>query len=911
MIGRELKQYRVVEAIGAGGMGVVYRAHDTRLSRDVALKVLPQGSLADENARKRFRKEAFALSRLSHPHIASLFDFDTTDDGTDFLVMELVPGASLDTRLKRGPLPEKEVVRLGAQVARALVAAHDQGVLHRDLKPQNLKTTADGLVKVLDFGLARVGPVLGDDATTDTASGSVAGTPPYMSPEQLLGKEVDARTDVYAAGVVLYEMATGRRPFGSASGPQLVAKILNEPMPLPREVNPALSPVLEQVILKATDKDRELRHQTAKELLVDLERLATGLAPSSPAGGSSAGEARDGRPTKGRTAGGLRKWLGRWAWLIATAPIALAATILWSLRPATPRVVSFHTLAQRVGAFQGLATDGVSAFFAESRITTDGLYSVPLSGGDPVEISLPWSGNVWVRVFDAIPRPPSLLIGKRGPADEAWELWRLPLGGGSPSRLAALPGVHSARLSRRGDRVAYVSPVASPKGNALFVAGVDGSGPRLLVGPHDFLALQVWKPGDEALRVLSTEDKARFLDVSTEGRVVWPEPPGEGWGAIVPRGNWSAAPTPDWTPDGRFFVWADEGTLQARAERRPFWARRVSAAARLAAPSHVTAMRFTPDGHRIVAQVQRPGSEVVRYEPRTGDVAPLLGGARAGVAEFSPDGAWVAWVSNDGGRARLWRSRPDGSSSLQLTEPKRFDVSEIGPVRWSPDGHWIAFSAFGDPPESVVNPQVFVVHAETGAIERPGVEERLLFQADPCWTPDGRRLIYSVLPGATAGDSDLYVRSVDLATRQPTRMPGSEGLWSTKCALDGRILAFDEFARRAHARQGRAANRAFFKLWRPGVRQWSAFSIDLRTWEDLNYPTWTPDGRFVYANATADDPPRRALIRFAVETRRIEVIARVDGLRADFWMNLAPDGVPMVHRDVSVHEVVVMDWEAR
>jgi serine/threonine-protein kinase len=131
-------------------------------------------------------------------------------------------------------------------------------------------------VKVLDFGLARVAPAIAESQTTDTASGLVAGTPPYMSPEQLLGKEVDARTDVYAAGVVLYEMATGRQPFGETSGPQLVAKILNEPMPPPREVNPDVSPVLEQVILKATDKDRELRHQTAKELLVDLERLAAG-----------------------------------------------------------------------------------------------------------------------------------------------------------------------------------------------------------------------------------------------------------------------------------------------------------------------------------------------------------------------------------------------------------------------------------------------------------------------------------------------------------------------------------------------------------------------------------------------------------------------------------------------------------
>src|SRR5262245_1750832 len=232
--GDRLGHYEVREPLGAGGMGEVYRAHDTRLGRDVALKVLPQGALADDAARRRFKKEAQALLRLSHPHIASLLDCDTTDGGVDFLVMELVTGPSLDAKLKRGALPEKEVVRLGAQIVRALVAAHEQGVIHRDLKPQNVRLTPDGLVKVLDFGLARIAPVLDEGETTDTASGIAAGTPPYMSPEQLLGREVDARTDVYAAGVVLYEMATGRRPFGEASGPQLVAKILGETPPPPR-----------------------------------------------------------------------------------------------------------------------------------------------------------------------------------------------------------------------------------------------------------------------------------------------------------------------------------------------------------------------------------------------------------------------------------------------------------------------------------------------------------------------------------------------------------------------------------------------------------------------------------------------------------------------------------------------------
>ena len=276
MIGRTLSHYRVVERLGAGGMGEVYRAHDEKLDRDVALKVLPEGSLADQTARSRFHKEAHALLRLSHPHVATLLDFDSTD-GVDFLVLELVTGPSLEEALRPGPLPEKDVLRLGVQLAHGLQAAHEQGVVHRDLKPSNLALTPDGLLKILDFGLARLMPPRaappGDRTATETAAGTVVGSPPYMAPEQLMGKPPDPRTDLYSAGAVLYELATGHRPFGGRSGVVLTDAILHEPPPPPRSLRPSLSPGLESIILKSLDKDPDLRCQTAKELLVDLKRL--------------------------------------------------------------------------------------------------------------------------------------------------------------------------------------------------------------------------------------------------------------------------------------------------------------------------------------------------------------------------------------------------------------------------------------------------------------------------------------------------------------------------------------------------------------------------------------------------------------------------------------------------------------
>ncbi len=204
MIGKTLSHYRVVEKIGAGGMGEVYRAHDERLERDVALKVLPAGTLSDESARKRFRKEALALSKLNHPNIATVFDFDT-QDGVDFLVMELVEGVTLSDKLTAGALPEKEIARIGTQLAEGLAAAHEQRVVHRDLKPGNLRVTPDGRLKILDFGLAKfvraVGGITTTEGTTESApTEAMAGTLPYMAPEQLRGETVDARSDLWASG---------------------------------------------------------------------------------------------------------------------------------------------------------------------------------------------------------------------------------------------------------------------------------------------------------------------------------------------------------------------------------------------------------------------------------------------------------------------------------------------------------------------------------------------------------------------------------------------------------------------------------------------------------------------------------------------------------------------------------------
>jgi len=277
LVGRQLGHYRLLEAIGAGGMGEVYRARDEHLHRDVAVKVLPASGARNERARRRLRKEALALSRLNHPNIATVHDFDT-QEGIDFLVMEYVPGASVVDTLAQGPLPEKDIVELAGQLAEGLAAAHAQSVVHRDLKPGNLRFTLEGRLKILDFGLAELVQPTGDAASTVSAvdTALVSGTLPYMAPEQLGGGQPDARTDIYAFGVVLYEMATGQRPFRRESPAALMGDILSAPPSAPRTLRPDLSPGLETIILRCLQKTPADRYPSAAALLEDVRRLTTG-----------------------------------------------------------------------------------------------------------------------------------------------------------------------------------------------------------------------------------------------------------------------------------------------------------------------------------------------------------------------------------------------------------------------------------------------------------------------------------------------------------------------------------------------------------------------------------------------------------------------------------------------------------
>jgi serine/threonine protein kinase len=332
--GIRLGHYEIISPIGAGGMGEVYKAKDTRLERTVAIKVLPEHIAKRADLRARFEREARAVAGLNHPHICVLHDIGN-HNGSDFMVMEYMEGETLTARIAKGPLPLDQALKFATQIADALDRAHRAGVTHRDVKPSNIMLTRDG-VKVLDFGLAKSAPKTGPTEQTLTAAltteGSVLGTPQYMAPEQFEGKEADARCDIWAVGAVIYEMVAGEKAFKGKNYTSLIGAILSSE-PAPMSVKPFTPPSLEKLVRRCLAKDPEDRYQSMRDVVLDLQGITNG--PAAEPAPSSRSRAVAAQLDVVGNRGGVRDSRGH-GWL-AAAPGASAGSVAGQGRPADPR----------------------------------------------------------------------------------------------------------------------------------------------------------------------------------------------------------------------------------------------------------------------------------------------------------------------------------------------------------------------------------------------------------------------------------------------------------------------------------------------------------------------------------------------------------------------------------------------
>jgi eukaryotic-like serine/threonine-protein kinase len=868
--GKTVGPYQILSAIGAGGMGEVYKARDTRLDRTVAIKVL-SAHLADRaDLRERFDREARTIAGLNHPHICTLFDIGH-QDGTDFLVMEYLEGETLADRLKKGPLPMEQVLQYAIEISDALDKAHRNGITHRDLKPGNIMLTKSG-TKLLDFGLAKLqqeakpATPFSELATIqggETAEGTILGTLQYMAPEQVEARPVDARTDIFAFGAVVYEMATGKKAFEGRSQASLIAKILETDPPPISSLQPVTPPALDRLVKKCLAKEPEKRWQAASDICDELKWIAEqgqGTQAALPVPG-------------GIAKSGVRERLG---WLVAAVAIlvavALAAAVFYFRRPSAELKVVHFTVAPPEKQNLPLNALGPNFF----SVSPDGSKVAFVAEGANSHLQL------WLRDFDSPSAQP--LAG----TDDAWapfwspdsrfiafttrsSLKKIPAAGGPAETITASPADDGGTWNRDGVILFSTGPgsvilrVTSAGGSPTPVTSMDASQqaidhawPYFLPdGKHFLYTIIASNSENSGIYVGSLDSKDTKLILKANSSALYAP---QGYLLFNRAGTLSAQPFDadrlelkgDATPiaEGIQFSGATgkvavavsaNGVLAYRlvptaAQNKLVWVDRKGTEQPLDAPPHAYRNpRLSPDGQRVAVTIDELGSQEWLLDTKRGTLTRLtFEGSYNGALAWTPDGKKVSFGSDRAGPRNLFWQLADGSGGVErLATSGRVQVASS----WSPDGQTLAFEQ-SNPGTGY---DLLVYRLKDRKVET--FLQTRFNEIAPRFSPDGRWLAYV---SDESGRNEVYV--------QP--YPGPGGKWQ---------ISTEGGTEPVWARNGQLFYRNGDKMMAVGTTTKANFSADTpKVVFEGHYATYntmpaydvSPDGQRFLLAKTAEQGPQ-------------------------------------------------------